>query len=125
MKKKMEMESQWDTLPPKIQEKILFYKELKERDKLSKVINERRGSFWQTVQKLAHGMAKKKKLYDVLDTRVKMEIVMAELEYGNLGFCPKLVSSVKKRFKEELAKMDKIEKIRFEIEFAEHWVFAW
>ena len=67
----------------------------------------------------------KKKLYDVLDTRVKMEIVMAELEYGNLGFCPKLVSSVKKRFKEELAKMDKIEKIRFEIEFAEHWVFAW
>ena len=68
---------------------------------------------------------KKKKLYDVLDTRVKMEIVMAKLEYGNLGFCPKLVSSVKKRFKEELAKMDKIEKIRFEIEFAEHWVFAW
>lgn len=120
------MESQWDTLPPKIQEKILFYKELKERDKLSKVINERRGSFWQTVQKLAHGMAKKtKKLCDVLDTRVKMEIVMAKLEYGNLGFCPKLVSSVKKRFKEELAKMDKIEKIRFEIEFAEHWVFAW
>ena len=98
---------------------------MRERDKLSKVINERRGSFWQTVQKLAHGMAKKKKLYDVLDTRVKMEIVMAELEYGNLGFCPKLVSSVKKRFKEELAKMDKIEKIRFEIEFAEHWVFAW
>ena len=67
----------------------------------------------------------KKKLYDVLDTRVKLELVMAELEYGNLGFCPKLVSSVKKRFKEELAKMDKIEKIRFEIEFAEHWVFAW
>lgn len=50
---------------------------------------------------------------------------MAELEYGNLGFCPKLVSSVKMRFKEELAKMDKIEKIRFEIKFAEHWVFAW
>lgn len=104
--------------------KILFYKEVTERDKLSKVINERRVRFWQTVQKLALGMAKKK-LYDVLDIRVKMEIVMAELEYGNLGSCPKLVSSVKMRFKEELAKMDKIEKIRFEIEFAEHWVFAW
>lgn len=86
--------------------------------------HERRGSYRQTVQKLALGMAKKK-VYDVLDIRVKMEVVMAELEYGNLGFCPKLVSSVKMRFKEELAKMDKIEKIRFEIEFAEHWVFAW
>ena len=104
--------------------KILFYKEVTERDKLSKVINERRGSFWQTVQKLALGMAKNK-LYDVLDIRVKREVVMAELEYGNLGFCPELVSSVKMRFNEELAKMDKIEKIRFEIEFAEHWVFAW
>ena len=118
------MDSQWDTLPPKMQEKILFYKEVTERDKLSKVINERQGSYWQTVQKLALGMAKKK-LYDVLDIGVKMEVVMAELEYVNLGFCPKLVSSIKMRFKEELAKMDKIEKIRFEIKFAEHWVFAW
>ena len=54
-----------------------------------------------------------KELWDVVETQLKIEIVMAELEYGNLGFCPKLVSSVKKRFKEELAKMDKIEKIRF------------
>ena len=59
--------------------------------------HERRGSYWQTVQKLALGMAEKK-FYDVLDIRVKMEVVMAELEYGNLGFCPKLVSSVKMRF---------------------------
>lgn len=44
-----------------------------------------------------------------------MAIVMAELEYGNLGFRPILVPSVKKRFKEKLAKMEKIEKIRFEI----------
>ena len=109
-----------------MQEKILFYKWRSEgKRQIVKSHQWKARKFLANCPEIGPRNGKKKKLYDVLDTRVKMELVMAELEYGNLGFCPKLVSSVKKRFKEELAKMDKIEKIRFEIEFAEHWVFAW
>ena len=43
--KAIEMESQWDSCRQKCKKKILFYKEATERDKLSKVINERRGCF--------------------------------------------------------------------------------
>ena len=59
---------------------------------------------------------------------------MAELEYRHLGFCLILVSSVKKRYKKELAKLDKIEKNyfddqkcrekEFEIESSEFWALV-
>ena len=36
-----------------------------------------------------------KALNHVVDTHFKIEIIMAELEYRELGFCPTLVSSIK------------------------------
>lgn len=75
-----------------------------------------------------------KELWDVVETQLKIEIVMAELEYRHLGFYLILVSSIKKRYKKELAKMDKIEKHyfddqkcrekEFEIDSSEFWALV-
>ena len=50
------------------------------------------------MKKLALRMTKKK-LWDVVDSPLKTEFVLAELKCRHLVLCPILVSSVKKRLK--------------------------
>ena len=55
----MEMGSQWDTLPPKMQEKILVYKKVAETIERSHRWPERRETFWFSVCNFARSMAKR------------------------------------------------------------------
>lgn len=82
-----------DTLQPEMQE-ILFWKEVAERiDNMTKVIDKLKGrelsgiswrnwpSEWQKISTMSYPF--------------QNGIIMAKLEYGELGFCPILVSSIK------------------------------
>lgn len=80
------------------------------RDKMSEVIDELKGGELSGIICAWIVSQSGKKLYDVLYTRFEMEIVMAELEYGKLGFLSDagFERPKKKKIKKEIAKMDEV-----------------